>query len=75
MRDLVPGIAGADPTAAGLLVECRANTEDGLDVSYPSTSFPLHYICVCMKQLVWSRMRCGTYLEIVVCCSDILTYE
>ena len=33
MQELVPGISGADPTAAGLLIECRARSDKALDVS------------------------------------------
>ena len=33
MVDLVPGITGADATAAGLLIECRGQTEQALNVS------------------------------------------
>ena len=63
MRELVPGIAGADPTAAGLLIECRANTEEGLDVSsfgIPSTiSLESHdYQQLVLKALPGFHMWC-----------------
>lgn len=39
MQELVPGISGTlDPTAAGLLIECRAKSDKALDVS----AIPLH---------------------------------
>ena len=36
MTRLVPDIKGADPGAAGLLVECRGQTPESLQVTGPS---------------------------------------
>ena len=41
MVELVPGISDTDPTAAGLLIECRARSDKALDVSPPSTCVPV----------------------------------
>lgn len=38
MQELVPGISGADPTAAGLLVECRGQSEEALNVNLSTSS-------------------------------------
>jgi len=35
MQELVPGISDTDPTAAGLLIECRARSDKALDVPSP----------------------------------------
>lgn len=45
---LVPDIVGADPMAAALLVECRGQTPEDLQV-YPGNS--CLYCCLCLSQM------------------------
>ena len=58
MQELVPGISGADPTAAGLLIECRARSDKALDVSRLFTSYLLLRISCCLKYRSSTKYNC-----------------
>ena len=76
MVDLVPGLTGADATAAGLLIECRGQTEQALNVSIqPDTMLASEMVTVrgsrmagCMCDQPSGALPQGTVLRF----SDVL---